>query len=309
MPDLKIWRAGFASLRSRFEKAASDHIGVRCSLTRESFASGDGPVAAAAMSGDALRGLRPIIGAQADGIHSVHAGQIARGDDIYTWWFVHDRLMHAQSSARILPEFGVKVFEESERARECTQMFLELAEEGGRMLKEMRAGHCQPLDHLLQTTELTFGHLLWLVALFEVARRRLMGELLRVSISSPRIVEVDIFAAFSEGEAPDSAILNLDCNPFSGSVALIDLVTADEKTDKSKKVMRKLPRDEEVLKAAKFVLDYRRRVMKDQIPQANLKEILTDYADGDEKAVARLTRQLQPSRYGWLLEISEDAAD
>jgi hypothetical protein len=77
---------------------------------------------------------------------------------------------------------------------------------------------------------------------------------------------------------------------------------ADTKTDKQKK----LPRNPEIVKAAQFVRQQRDKVQRKGTPEPSLIDILSEYTGGNRKTAESLRRALQPSRYGWLLELSAD---
>ncbi len=213
----QVLTASLNGLRSRFETAASSYHGTRCSLVRESYAAGDCPISRAML--DDYQGRRDVIGHAADGVSRVVVGFFARCPVCYTVWFVHEALRTATKDS---PE----VYAASRQASSCEDTFWELAEEAGRLLRDLPSRSCPLLADLLSTSNLTYGWLLWFVAIFEAARRRPPGTVLRTSVSIPRkstesesIVEVVNAACI-----PDSLIVNLDCNPFVGSIALIDCI-------------------------------------------------------------------------------------
>ena len=213
----RIWIASLKSLRSRFEVAANSHRGIRCSLVRESFDAGDCPISKAML--DDENGRRDVIGHAADGVNGVVGGFLAGGSVSYTVWFVHESL-------RIAAKDTSEMYTASRQASSCEDRYWELAEEAGRLLRDLPTHSCPLLVDLLSTVNLIYGRLLWFVAVFEAARRRPPGTVLRTSVSIPRILAApkDIAAVTDAACIPDSLIVNLDCNPFVGSIALIDCI-------------------------------------------------------------------------------------
>jgi hypothetical protein len=78
--------------------------------------------------------------------------------------------------------------------------------------------------------------------------------------------------------------------------------TADTKTDKPKK----LPQNPEITKAAKHVVQQREKAQRDGTPEPSLIDSLTEFTHGDPTKALSLRRALQPSRYGWLLNLGAD---
>jgi hypothetical protein len=184
---------------------------------RESFEAGDCPISKAMFDDD--QGRRDVVGYAADGVSRVVGGFITRGSESYTVWFVHESLRIA---AKDTPE----MYTASRKASNCEDTFWELAEEAGRLLRDLPIHSSPLLADLLSTLNLTYGWLLWIVAIFEAARRRPPGTVLRTSVSIPRISAApnDFVEVVDSACIPDRLIVNLDCNPFVGSTALIDCI-------------------------------------------------------------------------------------
>jgi len=212
-----VWLISLTGLRSRFEAGANEYHGIWCSLVRESYANGGCPVMAAMQ--DIGKGAHNVIRHAVEGFCGFNSGQIFRGSEvIFTFWFIHDALANA---VRYNHD---EIYSADKKAEECEASFLELAEEAGRLLEDLPSQLCPYLTELLDTPKLQFGSLLWIVAVFEVAKHKPAGTVLRTSVTIPQLdsVRVRVTEAVARGEIVDGAVINLNCNPFSASVAVID---------------------------------------------------------------------------------------
>ena len=75
----------------------------------------------------------------------------------------------------------------------------------------------------------------------------------------------------------------------------------DKKTDKKNNSERKLP-PTDILVAAKYILAQRKHINQGKRPKASKKGLLMEHTSDDTQEAKRLAKELQPCRYGWLLE-------
>jgi hypothetical protein len=219
-------RNSLTSLKSKFEAASTRFQGIKCSICREPFAQGKTPIADAYHSTphDPGEGLRPIIRSDVDGMRSFSSHAIAHEDILYHFWMVHERFRETGSLARRSPDFGSVFLDAQEQAGDCETLFGELAEEGGRLLENISLVSHPQLNGLLSRKILNYRKGLWIVAMFCLARNPPAGTTLRTTMTVPRDLGLDLFESTWSEEVPDSVIVNLDGNPFSASVVLVDVL-------------------------------------------------------------------------------------
>ena len=80
---------------------------------------------------------------------------------------------------------------------------------------------------------------------------------------------------------------------------------ADKKTDNGKENEIKLPPND-VNNAARYISEQRKLIKEGRRPKAGKKALIEEHVvDSDPKKINRLAKELQPSRYGYLLNIGK----
>jgi hypothetical protein len=178
----ELLRASLVSLRSKFEAGALKFQNVRLSICRESYQPYVMPVytASQASNHDFRAGLRPLIGHDVDGMMVFRSESFADGAAFYHWWLQHGELRAINLRSTNF-YFDDSLDEAEKTAEECQALFADLAEEGGRLLRNFRQVGCSRVDTLLAMPKQKFGRILWLVALIELARDSSLGTALRVT--------------------------------------------------------------------------------------------------------------------------------
>lgn len=224
----ELLRASLISLRSKFEAGALKFQNVRLSICRESYQPYVMPVFTASQpsSHDFRAGLRPLIGHDVDGMMGIRSESFADGTTFYHWWLLHEDLqaVNLRSTGYYFDDLRDEV---EKTAEQCQALFAELAEEGGRLLRNFAQVGCRRVDGLLAMPNQRFGRILWLVALVELACDASLGTALRVTRTIPRGIGLDIYDCSAGDEIPNSVVANLDSNPFSASVTFVDLLIAN----------------------------------------------------------------------------------
>jgi hypothetical protein len=135
-----------------------------------------------------------------------------------------------------------------------------------------------------------------------VAKGRPQGTSLQATVTLQKGSEVDVLPATGLGNLPDGVILNLDCSPFSASLAVIELLTSGDSPDNKPDKGQKIPRDELTRKAIAHVNRHRRKVALGKAEYMSLIDLIKELAgDLGESEVRRLDRALRPDRHGHLL--------
>lgn len=112
----------------------------------------------------------------------------------------------------------------------------------------------------------------------------------------------------SEGLQPSTiaAVSAAEVGPKSGQNGQQN-GQSDEKTKKSGGRGRVLPQDVQIQRAARFIRDQRRNFAAHIGQRRSKKALISEFLNQpkDSPQVAALARQLQPDRYGWLLEVDD----
>jgi len=77
---------------------------------------------------------------------------------------------------------------------------------------------------------------------------------------------------------------------------------ADKKRDSGKENGKKLPPND-VNDAARYIREQKKLIRAGKRLEAGKKELIAEHVVGDQQKINRLSKELQPSRFGWLLDI------
>ena len=218
--DNSLWLASLNRLHDIFADLAKEYNGVQLFLVREPFEDGHTPVHNLVNQHLATNSLTGIIGHQADGIISTHAGQISSYNEFYMCWFIHERFRRARDQVRFGNYYSNEFLTEQSRARECEERYDEIAQEASRLYISSKTEITGFAEDLNAGQRVSATSIFWTVLLFRFALMKPKQSTIEIGFLNPRIVEVDIFEACSSAKIHDHVIYQMNTNPFLASAIL-----------------------------------------------------------------------------------------